>query len=126
MNADDQAAVLRLWATGSPADAAAVELLVGHGLWVRRMAADPGGMCVDSVGDVDWVELAGKLRRGELAASGSELSILRLACSLLGVLPVDLDQCLSGLDEDNLRLVLEAVARANGRPGAMGVTGGAE
>lgn len=115
---------LRAQQAGRPAPAAAVELLAAHGLWIRRMAAWPSDVCVDQQDELDWVELAGMLRRGELVGTGTELSVLKLACSLVGVLAVDLGDCLTGLDAANLRLVLTAVAAANGRPGVYPADGG--
>lgn len=117
MTPDELATALRQGTEGYSAPTAAVELLIAHDYWVRRMAFYPKTLHVDQLGDVDWVDLAQAIARGEIHASSSQLRILAIACSLVGaLLPFDLRERLTGLDETNLRLVLAAVARANGRP----------
>jgi len=108
------AASLRQGARGHTASEAAVELLVWHEYWIRRMAFHPDTLHVDRQGDVDWVDLALAIVRDEIHASSSELKILQVACSLMGVLAVDLRDCLAGLGPATLGAVLTAMAQANG------------
>jgi hypothetical protein len=65
---------------------------------------------------VSWGDVARFLDRAP--CSSSEASILRLAAGLAGAPPdTALGGLLSGLDDRNSALVLEAVAHALGRPG---------
>jgi hypothetical protein len=113
---DELAAVLRQNAGSHPARSAAVELLVWHDYWIRRMAFYPEKHHVDRHGDVDWVELAQAVECDEVHASSSELKILSIACSLVGTLAVDLRDCATGLGPATLRRVLAAIAQAAGYP----------
>jgi hypothetical protein len=110
-------------AEGSPALRAAIGLLAGHGLWIKRLAERPGLLLIDYSGPlphpygIDWGKVAQALESNELPASGGELRILALAASLADTAaPVRLGDAVSGLDAANLDLVLQAVAAANGRP----------
>lgn len=114
MTPDELAAALRRGTRGYTASLAAVELLVSHEYWIRRMAFYPDTLYVDNLGDVDWVDLAQAVARGEIRASSSELKILSIACSLMGTLAVDLRDCVAGLGPNTLDLVLAAIAQANG------------
>ncbi|MGW3725590.1 hypothetical protein [Streptomyces sp. NPDC000851] len=110
-------------ADGVPALRAAIGLLVGHGLWINRLAERPGLLLIDYSGPapepygVDWVKVVEALDVKELPASGGELRILALAASLAHpAARVPLGDAVSGLDAANLDLVLTAIAEANGRP----------
>ena len=116
MTPDELATGLRQNAGNNSARSAAVELLVWHDYWIRRMAFYPEKRYVDRRGDVDWVELAQAVVRDEFHASSSELKILSIACSLVGTLAVDLRDCVTGLGPATLGRVLTAVAQAAGRP----------
>lgn len=107
------AAGLRLWAKGSYAEEAAVELLVrsfGGRLaamgwpWVRRCGR-PGWFWLDT--EAIWTD-AGVL-------SGGERRLLSIVAALAGGQPVpDLGGALAGLDRAHLELVLAAFAHAAG------------
>ena len=121
---EDLSTALRLWAQGLFRDEAAVELLIGHVLWLGR--EDFLGLAVEfgrGVGDgplraaVDWEAAVAGLDGGRLPCSGSEAQILRLAASLAGGVRLDLGSALSGLDERNAALVAGAVVRAAGHRG---------
>src|SRR5216683_2279694 len=59
------------------------------------------------------------LERGELACSGSELSVLKIAASLAAGCPVSLRLVLGGFDHVNITLVAGAVLHANGTVGGV-------
>jgi hypothetical protein len=119
--------MLRAGACGMHADEAAAELLVAHGHWAghgefaRRFAqvqACPGGGG-GPVACIDWQAAAGGLDRGGLlGCSASEASVLRIAASLGGGVPVSLRAVLGGLDHVNIALVARAVLHANGTTSA--------
>jgi hypothetical protein len=126
------AVALRAHAAGLLCGVAAVELLIGHAVWLRRndfvrgfvrgfaRAGDEsaGGVVLAWV---DWTAAVRALRSGRLPCSGSEGGLLRVAASVAEGIPVDLGEALSGLDEHNLVLVAEAVLRAAaGRPDRHG------
>jgi len=99
---------------------AAVELLIGHAVWLRR--SDFVGEFIESGRDVaggvamvfiDWVEVAA-VRARRLPCSGSEGQILRIAASIGEGVPVDLGEALTGLDGVNVVLVARAVLHAGG------------
>lgn len=118
---DELAALLRIGAQGDRPAEAAVELLIGHGVWLRR--SDFVSACVTvesgragSAAFIDWPAAVCALDAGELPCSSSEASVLRIAAGLGGV-PVDLRARLCGLDANNILLVADAVLHANGTPG---------
>ncbi|MFF9776671.1 hypothetical protein ACF1HJ_23815 [Streptomyces sp. NPDC013978] len=122
VDAAELADTLAANADGSPALRAAIGLLAGHGLWIKRLAERPGLLLIDYSGPlpqpygIDWRKVAQALESKELPASGGELRILALAASLADTAaPVRLGDAVSGLDAANLDLVLRAVAAANGR-----------
>ncbi|MEU5198744.1 hypothetical protein AB0G86_32680 [Streptomyces scabiei] len=123
VDAAELADTLTTTADGSPALRAAIGLLAGHGMWIKRLAERPGLLLIDYSGPfpqpygIDWRKVAQALDSKELPASGGELRILALAASLADTAaPVQLGDAVSGLDAANLDLVLRAVAAANGRP----------
>ncbi len=71
---------------------------------------------------VDWPAAVKALGAGGLACSRSEGCVLRIAASIAAGIPVDLGECLSTLDKDNVGLVVAAVLHANGSRGADGAT----
>jgi hypothetical protein len=94
---------------------AAVELLIGHAVWLRRN--DFVGEFVRIVDEpvwVDWPAAVRALDAGRLPCSGSEAGLLRVAASIAEGIPVDLGAALSSVDERNLVLVAESVLRAGG------------
>ena len=100
---------------------AAVELLIGHAVWLRRLdfvdefVHVAGEITGEMLGSwVDWSAALVALDAGRLACSGSEAGMLRIAASLAEGVPVDLGEVVTGLDDRNLVLVAQAVLRAGG------------
>jgi hypothetical protein len=112
---------LRAHAAGLCCAVAAVELLVGHAVWLRRndFVADFVRL-VDKVAGqsslawVDWRAAVTALDAGRLPCSGGEAGMLRVAASVAEGIPVGLGDVLTGLDEHNLVLVASTVLRAGG------------
>lgn len=117
-------------AKGSWKQEAAVLLLTFHGHWPSRPAfrehvevtRQDNDLDGPLWAEIDWPALGAKLGRpfdpehdgDQLAQSSSrELRILRLAASIAGGQPVDLNDALdSGYDDTNARLVQAAVVHA--------------
>jgi hypothetical protein len=125
------AAALRAHAEGLYCPQAAVELLIGHRRWLCRddflgrfvgLVPETAGGGVFAV--VGWRAAVRALSSGRLPCSGSEGSVLRIAASIAGGVPVDLSECLSTLDESTIGLVVDAVLRAGGRTASWGVGAG--
>jgi hypothetical protein len=110
------ASLLRESAAGYYAAEAAAQLVCEHRSLLTR--ADFLAACVDYDHDgtapvawFDWAAVVDFSRRGPL--SGSEARILRLAAELAGQdTGQPLDELLSGLDDGNAQLVLDAIAHA--------------
>lgn len=110
---------LRNWARGLYGAEAAVELLIGHGTWLRR--ADfrkairlnrEGGT---TYAYIDSSRVRQMLSADQLAGSSSELGMLALACGLLDTsTPDQIGSMISNLDSVNLGLLMQAMARARG------------
>lgn len=101
---------------------AAVELLIGHRVWLCRDGFVGRFVWVGRamVGDrmlavVDWRAAVQALAAGRLACSDSEGHVLRIGASVAEGVPVDLRECLSMLDKTNAGLAVDAVLRACGR-----------
>ncbi|HEY6422716.1 MAG TPA: hypothetical protein VIY28_05575 [Pseudonocardiaceae bacterium] len=118
---------LRAHAWGLLCAVAAVELLVGHAVWLRR--DDFVGRFVDTGDDlagegmlawVKWPAVVRALDAGRLGCSGSEAGVLRIAASLAEGVPLDLGDAVSGLDAVNGVLVARAVLAAGGHHAAAG------
>ena len=114
-------AALRAWSKGIYCDEAATELLIRHRTWLRRndfttqyitTQAGPSGNITAAV---NWEEAITALQAGNLPCSRSEASILRLAACLASTSPVTLRDAITGLDQANLHLVLNAIRHASGR-----------
>ncbi|MDX2936364.1 hypothetical protein [Streptomyces ipomoeae] len=123
VDAAELANTLTTAADGSYALRAAIGLLTGHGMWIKRLAERPGLLLVDYSGPapqpygINWSKVAEALESKELPASSGELRILALAASLADTAArIPLGDAVSGLDATNLDLVLTAIATANGRP----------
>ncbi len=122
LDPQDLVAMLLDWTAGLYADEAAVGLLASHGTWLRR--TDFLSTCVDAIADgwtddgpaplasIDWRPAA--RFADHHACSTSEASILRLACSLVGLPVGDLATLTRSLDPANLVLLLEAIAHRAG------------
>lgn len=119
---------LRIAAAGFTADEAAVNLLIEHGAWLHRAdfparfidtyPPDPDEPDDMATAVVRWADAVAALNAGELPCSTGEAHMLRIAASIAAGVPVDLRGCLGSLDGRNLRLVLAAIAYANGHRGA--------
>jgi hypothetical protein len=112
---------MRVWAKGRLGLEAAVELLIGHGIWPAR--ADFAAVALSFGGDgitgavmasVDFQAALAARRAGGLRCSSSEEQILALAASIATGVPVALGDLVSGLDEDNAIRVAIAVLHAAG------------
>ncbi len=110
-----------MWAKGLFSTEAAVELLIGNGLWLYRedfleIAVEFGRGIIGGavMAAVDWEAAVAALEAGGLPCSGGEGRILRLAASIAGGVAVDLGSALSGLDEHNIAGVARAVLHAAG------------
>lgn len=110
---------LRAHARGLYAAEAAAELLINHATWLRRDAFT--GRFLHSVSGhppmayIDWADAIAALDAGQLPCSSGEGRILRLAASIADGTPVDLRDALTGLDQHNADLLVQAVLHANGR-----------
>lgn len=114
-------AMRRNWAEGEPSQEAAVQLIIGHGVWLAR--PDFRRACVSAVDNdsqrppapmaaISW-ERAARFLDG-VPASRSEVAVLRLACSLAGVNTGSLRELTAGLDPANTARVLDALAHGEG------------
>jgi hypothetical protein len=130
-------AALRAHAAGLLCAQAAVELLIGHAVWLRRTAfvdrfvtveADSGLLGEAALAWVDWHAAADAVEAGQLACSGSEGRVLLIAASLAEGVPVHLGDAVTGLDAVNCVLLARAVLAAGGHHEAAaalaGVAGG--
>jgi hypothetical protein len=125
IDATELAATLQTVADGSPALHAAIGLLIDHGLWIKRLAKQPGLLLIDYSGPapepygIDWLKVVEALAAKDLPASSGELRILAIAASLADTAArIPLGDAVSGLDATNLDRVLNAITEANGRPKA--------
>jgi len=123
---EDLAAALRVWAKGLLSTEAAVELLIGHRLWLyrddfREIAMEFGSEAFSGrvMAAVDFEAAAGALQAGELPCASSEVQVLRLAMSIAAGVPVDLGGAVPGLDAANAGLVADAVLHAAGHRDLM-------
>ena len=112
---------MRAWAKGLLCLEAAVELLIGHRLWLFRkdflaVAVESGREVFSGreIAAVDFVAAAGALAAGALPCSGGERRVLRIAASIAEGVPVDLREAVTGLDENNAVLAAAAVLHAAG------------
>jgi hypothetical protein len=117
------AAALRAYAEGLLCVVAAVELLIGHAVWLRRaefvdrfvtVQADPMLVGATVLAWVGWRAAVVALEAGRLPCSGSEGDLLRIAASVAEGVPVALGEALSSLDRGNLVRVVTAVLLAGG------------
>jgi hypothetical protein len=123
--------VLRAHAKGLYGAEAAVGLLIGHANWLARddfvdrfVELGRGLVGGTVLALVDWQAAVRALDTGRLGCSGSEARVLRLAASIAEGVPVDLGAAVTGLDQANIGLVVEAVLHAGGhRQGVVGRTG---
>jgi ADP-ribose pyrophosphatase YjhB (NUDIX family) len=114
-------AALRACSKGMYCDQAATELLIRHGTWLNRddfttrfilTGTGPAG---DITAAINWEEAITALHAGDLPCSSSEAAILGLAASLATAAPVALRHAITGLDQANLYLVINAIRNAGGQ-----------
>jgi ABC-type branched-subunit amino acid transport system ATPase component len=111
-------------ARGDYAKEAAAHLIVAHDRWLRR--DDFLAACVNydhhldgrPVAWIDWAEVPTFVDERHHACSSSEARILSIAAELAGTdTGVPIDELLTGLDDINAGLVLDAFAHALTRGG---------
>jgi hypothetical protein len=114
---EELASALRVAVAGSDSAVASVELLIGHGGWLRRddfrqfasvdLAFSDGRL----MAVVDWKAALA----ADLPASSGESQLLAIAAELAGTdSGRPLADLLCGLDDRNLLRVLRAITRAHG------------
>ncbi len=74
--------------------------------------AGPAG---DITATINWEEAIAALQAGNLPCSSSEAAILYLAASLAADSPIVLRHAITGLDQVNLHLVINAIRNAGGQ-----------
>lgn len=113
-------AALRACSMGMHCDQAAAEILIRHRSWLHRddfttrfihTSTSPAG---STAAAISWEEALTALHAGDLPCSGSEAAILGLAASLATATPVILRHAITGLDQANLNLVINAIRNAGG------------
>jgi hypothetical protein len=121
------AAALRAHAVGLWCAEAAVELLIGHGVWLHRprfverfvrVQAEPAVVGKTALAWVDWHAAADAVASGQVVCSAGEGRILLIAASIAKGVPLDLGDAVTGLDALNSVLVACAVLAAGGHHGA--------
>lgn len=114
------AAALRDHARGLYCDEAAAELLIAQS-WLRRpdfasqfITVHPGIPDGQPMAVVDWAAAVAALGTS-MPSSGGEQRMLRITASMGGGIPVDLRDTLTGIDDQNVQLLLRAVSHASGK-----------
>ena len=119
--ADRLACLLRDAADGMCAGAAAVELIIRHGHFLR----DPAFRRIIAAGSsittgqplavIRWNAAIHTQESGRLPCSGSERAVLKIAASLAAPgIAISLRENLGNLDRRNIALVTDAITAANG------------
>jgi hypothetical protein len=115
------AAALRACAAGLYCGEAGTELLIGHGVFLRRDDFSAficeGTSITDGatpMASIDWETAIAALNAGNLPASSGERSVLQLAASIAAGTPVALRDTITSLDSANLELLLTAIRHAAG------------
>lgn len=126
MTAEDLAAALRACAAGLYPLEAGTGLLIDCGSWLHRddftgRFITTGASISDGItlmAAIDWDAAIAALHAGDLPCSGGERRLLQLSSSLAGGTPVDLNDTVTGLDDDNIARLVTAILHASGkRPG---------
>ena len=117
----DLAGALISHASGLTGDTAAAELIAAHRTWLARTDFITSHLHAGTRLDghryawIDWQSAVTALDARQLACTGSEAGILRIAASLADpAIPVHLARVLGSLDHSNIQLVTAAITRANG------------
>jgi hypothetical protein len=124
MNPRRLADALRACARGIHPQEAGTGLLIDCGSWLHREDFTSRFITVDtSISDgatllasTDWEAAVAALHAGELPSGGGQRRVLLLAASIVGGIPVSLNDTLTGIDRRNASLVVSAVAHAAGLP----------
>lgn len=111
-----------MWAKGLLTCEAAVELLIGHRLWLARddflvHIEFCRGFHGELMAAIDWRAAWAALEDGHLPCSSGERQIFRVAASLAEGVPVDLCDAVTSLDTVNLTRVVHALRAAGGLAG---------
>jgi hypothetical protein len=117
---EDLSDQLRAHVAGLTAPTAAVNLLIAHRTWLHRadflerftFTATDFDTGTTSTG-IEWAAAIDALGC-DLACSGGEARLLRIAASLAKGIPVDLRDAMTGLDRLNTAIVTHALIRAAG------------
>jgi hypothetical protein len=121
MNATDRLhQQLRTHVAGLTSPTAAIDLLIAHRTWLRRndfldrftFTTTNFDTETTSTG-LNWAPAINALDH-DLACSGGEARLLRIAASLAQGIPVDLRDAMTGLDQTNTALVASAITQAAG------------
>ena len=114
------AAALRAHARGLYCDEAAAELLIAQS-WLRRpdfasqfITVHPRIPDGQPMAVVDWAAAVAALGTS-MPSSGGEQRMLRITASMGGGIPVDLRDTLTGIDDQNVQLLLRTVRHASGK-----------
>src|ERR1700678_930190 len=114
------AAGLRAYAQGLYCLEAAADLLIDKS-WLHRddftsrfVTVHPGIGSGQQVAVVDWPAVIAALGSG-LPCSGGEQRMLRITASLADGIPVDLQDTLTSLDDENITRLVTAILHASGR-----------
>lgn len=115
------ATALRAHAQGIYCLQAATELLITQP-WLHRtdftskfITITPSLTNGQAIAVIDWRSTITALDTDNLPCSGSEQRILRITASIADGIPVDLRDSLTGIDNHNIQLLLQAVLHASGR-----------
>jgi hypothetical protein len=126
---DDLTAALHACAAGLYPLEAGVTLLISNGTFLHRddftsRFIESGTSISDGItlmAAIDWNSAVTALASGDLPCSGGERRILLLSASLAGGIPVDLQDAVTSLDDDNIARLVAAIRHASGkRPGDNG------
>ena len=117
---------LRAWAAGYSHEAAAVDLLINHGVWLERpdfadFVERDTGLVGQPIAYIDWESLS-EVRTQGLPASPSEVAVLDIALSLVAGKPVCLGEALMSLDATNTARVVAALVRASQHTDTVTIT----
>jgi hypothetical protein len=111
---------LRAHAQGLYCLEAAAELLITQS-WLHRddftsrfVAVHPGISSGQLMTVIDWPAAVAALGTS-LACSGGEQRMLKITASLADGIPVDLQDTLTGLDDDNIARLVTAILHATGK-----------
>jgi hypothetical protein len=110
---------LRAHVAGLTSPVAAVELLIAHRTWLHRddfldrFTFTTSFNAAGTHTGIDWAAAINALGN-DLACSGGEARLLRIAASLAQGIPVDLRDAVTGLDHANATLVAQAITQAAG------------